>query len=373
MASALAERTLGSENIGMNPRLSTPHGDIPLPSFFPDATRAVVRSIDAQDLAMAGIEGIYVNALHLAHEPGLSVIDAARGVHRFMGWTGPAISDSGGYQVYSLIERSKSYGSITDEGFTYRLKPGDKKSLLTPEKCIENQFRLGTDAIICLDQCTHPKASPALQRESVDHTVAWARRSRTAYDRCAADPAFGGRRPLLFAVVQGGADPALRRRCAEGLLEAGFDGYGYGGWPVERDGSLVDMVEYTAGLLPRDKPLLALGIGGPLNILAARGFGYTMFDCTLPTRDARHERLYVFQGEPGPSSRDWHGYVQIGEEQYVRDQGPVEAGCDCACCRGYTRAYLHHLFAIEDVLAWRLATIHNLRFYARLFAKLRGA
>ncbi len=352
--------------------LATAHGELALPTFFPDATRAVVRSIDAEDLKAAGIGGIYVNALHLAHEPGLSVIDAARGVHGFMGWDGPVVSDSGGYQVYSLIERSKSAGSVSDEGFTYRLKPGDRKTLLTPEKCIEDQFRLGTDAIVCLDHCTHPKAPAAVQRESVDHTVAWARRSRAAYDRLAADPAYGGRRPLLFAVVQGGGDPALRRRCAEGLLAAGFDGYGYGGWPVERDGSLVDMVGVTAGLLPRDKPLLALGIGGPANILAARAAGYTMFDCTLPTRDARHERLYVFQRDPDPAAADWYAYVQIGEERYVRDQGPVEAGCDCACCRRYSRAYLHHLFAIEDVLAWRLATIHNLRFYSRLFEKLRA-
>ncbi len=353
--------------------MRTAHGDLPLPVFLPDATRAVVRAVDAADLEGAGIRGLMVNALHVAHRPGASVVEAAGGLHRFMGWRGPVFTDSGGYQAYSLTRENKALGSVSDEGFTYRFDRAEEKKLLTPEKSVERQLQLGTDVVITLDQCTHPGAPAAEQRESVRRTVAWGLRCRAEFARRLNDRPPAGEVPKLFAVVQGGDDPALRRECAEGLLAAGFDGYGYGGWPVDDDGGLVDAVGVTARLIPDGMPRLALGIGGPENVVAAHALGYRLFDCTLPTRDGRHGRLYTFRGGPAAGlAGDWCERVNIGNERFRRESGPVEAGCDCACCARYSRAYLHHLFAIKDAAALRLATIHNLRFFTRLFDRLRA-
>lgn len=353
--------------------LPTAHGELPLPAFLPDATRAVVRTVDAQDLEGAGIKGLMVNALHVAHRPGASLVEAAGGLHRFMGWRGPVMTDSGGYQAYSLTRENKALGSVSDEGFTYRFDRGDEKKLLTPEKAVERQLQLGTDVVITLDQCTHPDLPAAGQRESVQRTIAWGRRCKEAFARRLDAMRPEGVPPKLFAVVQGGDDPALRRECAEGLQAAGFDGYGYGGWPVDDDGRLVDAVGLTARLLPEGSPKLALGIGKPENIVDCRAMGYAIFDCTLPTRDGRHGRLYTFRhGAAPPLAGDWCERINIGNERFTRDGAPVEAECDCVACARYSRAYLHHLFAIQDAAALRLATIHNLRFFARLFDRLRA-
>jgi len=352
--------------------LSTPHGDLPLPAFLPDATRGVVRTLDAADLAATGIRALMVNALHLSHRPGASVVEALGGVHRFMGWDGPIVSDSGGYQALSLAAQSASLGRVSDEGLWYRFDKRDDKKLLTPEKCVERQLQLGSDVIIALDECTHPKAPAEAQRESVRRTLEWAERSKAELGRMS----LNGRRPRLFAVVQGGDDLALRRECAEGLLAVGFDGYGFGGWPVdEGGGKLLDSVAAVAAMLPAEAPKLALGVGRPDNVVAAWRAGYRIFDCTLPTRDGRHGRLYVFRGPAtaeAVAAPGFHDTIDISDERYVRDSAPPEPGCDCACCARYTRAYLHHLLAVGDATGARLATIHNLRFFARFFGLLGG-
>ncbi len=351
----------------MNRTLHTAHGEIKLPAFFPDATRGVVRSLDSSDVVGAGIHGLVVNALHLAREPGLSVIDSAGGIHEFMGWPGPILSDSGGFQAYSIISRSKSLGRITRDGFEVRPEPGGKRDLLTPEACIDRQFRLGVDVMMCLDYCTHPEAPETVQRESVDLTCAWAERCKLAFEVQLARLPEGRQQPLLFAVVQGGRSRELRKECADRLLEIGFDGFGFGGWPVDGNGGLEESVAYTAGLLPAGVPKMGLGIGAPENLAAAFEAGYRLFDCSLPTRDARRGRLFTRPGNNGPAER-----LDITAERYVRDGAPVESGCDCLTCREYTRSYLRHLFAVEDRLAWRLASIHNLRFYSRLLDGLRA-
>ncbi len=344
--------------------LNTSHGPVALPAFLPDATRAVVRTLSAADVAESGIRALMVNVLHLSSHPGTSIVAAAGGVHRFMGWERPIASDSGGFQVLSLIEESR-LGSVSARGFTYRMAKGQKKRLLTPEKCIQRQFRLGSDIMFCLDHCTHPKHPDEKQRESVDHTIRWARECREEFDRRC--ERLDGERPLLFAVVQGGPDASLRDRCAEALLEIGFDGYGYGGWPIDRSGDLVDMVEHVAGLIPAGTPLHALGVGKPESIARCVELGYTLFDCTLPTRDARHKRLYVFDG---PTGVEYH-HLHIGDDKHGRSIEPIDAACDCMTCRHHSRAYLHHLFTIRDPLAFRLATIHNLRFYSMVMERLR--
>ena len=354
--------------------LPTAHGELRLPAFLPDATRGVVRALDASDVAACGVQGLMVNALHLSSHPGTSVISALGGIHRFAAWDGPIASDSGGFQVFSLLERSPDLGSISDRGFTYRLDRGASRKTLTPEKCIQKQFQLGADIMFCLDHCTHPAQPSDVQRESVEHTVEWARRCREEFDRRAQASAGDERRPLLFAVIQGGDDPDRRHACAERLLEIGFDGYGFGGWPIDRAGGLVEMVEQVAGLVPEGIPKHALGVGKPENVVRGAGMGYDLFDCTIPTRDARHKRLYVFTDKPENvdlRADAFYRNLYMSDEKHTRDPRPLDENCDCLCCQSYSRAHLRHLFAVRDSAAYRLATIHNLRFYAQLMARLR--
>jgi len=354
--------------------LATAHGDLPLPAFLPDGTRGVVRSVDAQDLEASGIDALMVNILHLSRRPGPSLVGAVGGIHRFMSWTGPLASDSGGFQVLSLIASSQRGSSVSDRGFAYRVGSARKRHLFTPEKCIQMQFRIGADVMFCLDHCTHPRESRESQTASVERTIGWARRCREAFDRGLEARAVDGRRPLLFAVVQGGADLSLRERCAHALQEIGFDGYGFGGWPVGSDGGLVAEVGAVSELTPDDLPRHALGVGKPENLLAAHELGYDMFDCSIPTRDARRGRLYTLTcplEEAGSRSTGFYRYLYASDERYARDAGPLDEHCDCHCCLHYSRAYVHHLFSASDGLAYRLATMHNLRFYSRLMGQLR--
>lgn len=347
---------------------------MPVPTFIPDATRAVVRSIDSRDLESVSIRALMVNTLHLSTHPGVSTVASAGGVHKFMGWDRPVASDSGGFQVFSLISEDPSLGSVTDRGFTYRTARGGEKQTLTPDKCIERQFKIGSDIMFCLDYCTHPDAPKQMQEESVRLTVAWARRCKETFTRQVEQRRLNpSDRPLLFAVVQGGEAPALRRACAEQLLEIGFDGYGYGGWPISPSGGLVDAVGLVAELVPDGLPRHALGIGKPENVVCGAGMGYTTFDAVIPTRDARHKRLYVAVDNFASLNLrggEFYENLYIQDDKFVRDDRPVEEWCDCPCCTRYSRAYLHHLFSIGDTLALRLATMHNLRFYTRLSERL---
>ncbi len=350
--------------------LDTPHGALALPAFLPDGTRGVVRTVDGEDLARSGVRAVMVNSLHLGETPGMEAVRATGGIHRFMGWDGPVASDSGGFQAYSLQLAPGNLAKVTEDGFSYRFKPADRRRLLSAERCVRQQLRLGADVIFCLDECTHPDAPGDVQLASVERTLRWSRIGRATAD--AAAQRGEGERPLVFAVVQGGLDPELRRRCAEGLLEIGFDGFGYGGWPVDDDGHLVEMVSLVADLLPADAPKHALGIGRPENVVAAFRAGYTMFDCTLPTRNARRGALYVFTGEPIGTDGAFYRQLRIDSERFRRDARPLEEGCDCPTCTRFGRAYLAHLFAVGDALGLRLATLHNLRFYTRLMEALDG-
>jgi queuine tRNA-ribosyltransferase len=346
--------------------IQTAHGTLQCPAFLPDGTRGVIRALDASDVAACGIEAMMVNALHLSSHPGTTVVKQMGGIHAFMGWHKPVMSDSGGFQVFSLIAENPKSGSISKKGFVYRLDNG-KKQTLTPEKCIQKQFHIGADVMFCLDHCTHPNASVEEQQLSVKHTVAWAQQCRDEFDR---------RRnrdgTKLFGVIQGGMDFDLRKQCVAQMLEIGFDGFGFGGWPIADDGALVEAVAWVAELLPNDVPKHALGIGKLENVVRAFRLGYDTFDCTLPTRDARQKRLYVFHDAPDRVNldADFYRYLYVDDERHGRDSEPVDPTCDCLCCQNYSRAYLHHLFKINDTLAFRLATIHNVRFYARMMAQL---
>ncbi len=350
------------------------------PVFLPDATQGVVRSLDATDLLACHIQAVVMNTFHLMQHPGSSTIRSLGGLHKMSGWSGPIVTDSGGFQAYSLIHQNPKFGSISDKGITFQPEGSSRKYQLTPEKCVQLQYAYGSDVIICLDDCTHVDAPREDQESSVRRTIAWARRGKAEYSRLVeSSRLLDGNRPLLFAVVQGGGYLDLRKDCAQALLEIGFDGFGYGGWPFDVDGRLlVDLIGYTREIIPATYPMHALGIGHPANVVACYRLGYTLFDSAMPTRDARHARLYALtqplstglSASSGSAwqcfSGEWLEYVYIGDEKHIRSNQAVSPGCDCLCCRHYSLGYLHHLFKINDSLFFRLATLHNLRFMTQL-------
>lgn len=361
----------------VNSELTLPHGTLGLPAFLPDGTQGVVRAVSAEDLETARIPAVQMNVYHLMQRPGTSTIQALGGLHRMAGWSKPIFTDSGGFQVYSLIRQNPKAGTISDKGATFR--PGsDRKFILTPEKSIQLQFSYGADVLICLDDCTGPDDPPATQADSVRRTVRWAGECKETYLKLIDQKRLDAEsQPKLMAVVQGGLSPDLRRQCAEALLAIGFDAYGYGGWPLDNEGHLLeDVVGYVRELIPADFPLHALGIGHPANVLACVRMGYTLFDSTMPTRDARHGRLLVFTRDPIESSlfrgTDWFGYVYPGDDKHVKSAQPVSRFCDCPLCTRYSLGYLHHLFKLNDSLYFRLATIHNLRFMTQLMEGLHN-
>ncbi|MHB0856770.1 MAG: tRNA-guanine transglycosylase [Anaerolineae bacterium] len=351
-----------------------PHGRLQLPAFLPDATRGIVRSLDATDVASCGVQALVMNVFHLMQRPGSGAIRALGGLHNMFGWDRPILTDSGGFQAYSLIRQNPRQGSFTDQGLIFRPEGGTSKIKLTPEKSIQLQMQYGADIVVCLDDCTNVDAPLEVQRESVRRTIKWARRCKEEYLR-RLDVRTAGPRPLIMGVVQGGGVPELRRECAEALLEIGFDGYGLGGWPLDAQGNLLtEVIAYLRELLPHQYPLHALGVGHPQNILDAYRLGYDLFDSAMPTRDARHGRLLVYSAPPGQGSLSadkWFGYVYVQDERHIRDREPVSHYCDAICCQRYSRALLHHLFKIGDSLFFRLATLHNVRFITQLMERLR--
>ncbi|MCA9927461.1 MAG: queuine tRNA-ribosyltransferase family protein [Anaerolineales bacterium] len=355
--------------------MTLPHGTLRLPVFLPDGTQGVVRSVDTADLTTCGIQAVQMNGYHLMQRPGSSTIQALGGLHRMTGWSGPIFTDSGGFQIYSLLHQNEKLGSITDKGAVFRPEGGDRRYNLTPEKSIQLQMSYGADMVICLDDCTHVDAPMATQEASVRRTVAWAQRCKTEFERIVAQKGLGeGERPYLIAVVQGGNSHALRRECAEALLAIGFDGYGYGGWPLDGEGNLLtEMLAHTRQLIPRNFTLHALGVGHPANVVTCAQMGYEIFDSTMPTRDARHGRLLAFTVNPKttPLQGDWFEYVYIKDKKHIKNGRPVSPYCDCPVCLRYSLGYLHHLFKLNDSLFPRLATMHNLRFMTLMMENLR--
>ena len=359
--------------------LATTHGPIPFPSFLPDATLGAVRAVDGNDLVGCGIGAVVMNVYHLMQRPGSSTVKALGGLHRMAGWSGPIVTDSGGFQAYSLISENPKYGRIADDGIVFQPDGAERKFQLTPEKSIQLQYSFGADVLICLDQCTHPDAPLATQEESVRRTIAWAKRCKEEFGRLIGGrKAREGARPLLFGVIQGGASRELRRRCAEELLAIGFDGFGYGGWPLDGERRLLtEIIGYTRELIPVDVPMHALGVGHPLHIATCWGLGYGIFDSALPTRDARHGRLYTLR-LPQAVRRGvglgsgWFDALYIADAKHIKGTDPVDPACDCLCCANYSRGYLHHLFKTNESLYHRLATLHNLRAMVRLTDALRG-
>ena len=365
--------------IFMVKELNLPNGRIQLPLFLPDGTQGVVRSIDAADLETAQMQAVQMNVFHLMQKPGSSTIQALGGLHQMAGWQRPIFTDSGGFQVYSLLRQNAKIGSINDKGASFKPEGSDRKFNLTPEKSVQLQLSYGTDVVICFDDCTHVDDDFAEQEKSVKRTIAWAKRCKDEFVRIVEQKKWPDeKRPYLIGVVQGGSSKELRAQCAHELLEIGFDGYGYGGWPLDSDGNLLEeMVGYVRELIPNEFTLHGLGIGHPANVVKCTALGYNIFDSTMPTRDARHGRLYTYTVDPQTSKLDAAGnffkYSYIKDKKHVKANHPISEWCDCPVCSRYSLGYLHHLFKLNDNLYPRLATIHNLRFMTQLMENLRDA
>lgn len=339
-------------------------GKLPLPVFFPDATRGVIKSIDTKDLEETKTQGILVNTFHLWQNPGGNFFNDFGGIRKFMNWNGAVISDSGGFQVMSVIKKGIVQGKITDEGIAFH-KGRNKKLIFTPEESIKFQMSLGVDMVVVLDDFTGPEDNHKKALDTVERTISWAKRSKAEFEKiCKKKGLTKEDRPYLLGVVQGGEFMDLREYCTKELVKIGFDGLGWGGWPFNEGKINFKSAEVIAKNSPSDYLLYGLGIGKPEDIVECVKLGFTIFDCVLPTRDARHGRLYVWDDK-------FYSYYDAKKQKNEGDKNPVSASCDCLLCKNYSRAYLYHLFKIGDTTALRLATIHNLFFYSTLMEKLR--
>jgi len=331
-------------------RCRTAHGVFHTPAFMPVGTQATVKALTPEDLREMGAEIILSNTYHLYLRPGHERIQRLGGLHRFMHWDSPLLTDSGGFQVFSL----NSLVKVSEEGVQFQSHLDGSRHEITPETAVKVQEALGADIIMCLDECTPYPAGHEEAERSLELTLNWSRRCKDSHRR--EDQA-------LFGIVQGGMYPDLRKRCVEALGEMGFDGYALGGLSVgESKEMMLEVVSGTTPLLPPGQPRYLMGVGTPWDIAQAVLHGVDMFDCVLPTRNARNGMLFTKSGR-----------LVIRNARYADDGSPVEAGCSCYTCRHYSRAYLRHLYLAEEILAMRLNTIHNLHFYMTFMGEVRQA
>lgn len=362
-------------------KLSTPHGAIQTPFFMPIATYAAVKGLTPGEVKDLGAEIILSNTYHNYLRPGLEVIKKAGSLHKFMNWSGPILTDSGGFQIFSLAKMRK----LTDRGVEFQSHLDGSKHLLTPEKAVQIQKVLGSDIAMVLDVCP-PALAPATEiAKAVELTTKWAKRCLEAWNKVAPRLARGivrlgspqvlpeqGRRPSLFAIVQGGTLKKMREQSAKELVALPFDGYAVGGLAVgESREEMLKVLDFTVPLLPANRLRYLMGVGKPEEIVAAVKRGIDMFDCVIPTRNARHGTLFIYKNQN--LSGQFYQAVHITNEKFKKDFKPLDAKCDCYTCRNYSRAYLRHLFVSGELLGLRLATIHNVRFYLRLMEKIRFA
>jgi queuine tRNA-ribosyltransferase len=353
--------------------IETPHDVLNAPAFLPDATRGTVRMVDADDLRSAGVTGLMTSAFHLMTRPGARRLQRLGGLHRFNGWNGPIVTDSGGFQIFSLIRQDPRRGTIRPSGAIFREPQTGKRVTITPERSIRTQLAVGADVLIALDDCTGLTETREDLAASVERTIRWFGRARAELDAQLDQRRLEGPRPPLVGVVQGGSDHELRRRCAAALAELGADAFGFGGWPIDEGGALQrEQFEVLHDALPAGAPLFALGVGKPEHVVNVARLGRPIvFDCSLPTRDARRHRLLARRpAAPLESTPTFYDLVYILDAKHGSDPKPVSELCDAPCCRRYSRAYLHHLAKTGDALGQRLGTIHNLRFYTQLVEEL---
>jgi len=330
--------------------LITPHGNVPTPVFLPVGSQATVKTLTPEELKEIGIPMVLANTYHLYLRPGISVIEKMRGLHKFMAWDRPILTDSGGYQIFSLAALRR----VSDEGVLFRSHIDGSEHFLTPESTIQFQEALGADVIMTLDECPAHDDNLEKVQTAMTRTHQWAERCQRAQRH--SDQA-------LFAIVQGGVFPKLRHQSVKYLTSLGFSGYAIGGLSLgEPKETTLAMVEETVAFLPETKPRYLMGVGSPEDLLEGVARGIDMFDSVLPTRVARNGALFT-----------WQGRHNIRNAVYSRMDQPFAPGCDCSTCRTFSAAYLHHLFNCNELLGYRLATIHNLSFIHNLMQKIRNA
>ncbi|MBN2284245.1 MAG: tRNA guanosine(34) transglycosylase Tgt [Deltaproteobacteria bacterium] len=331
-------------------RIMTPHGTVETPVFMPVGTQGTVKSLTPERVRELGAEMILCNTYHLYLRPGHALIRDLGGLHHFMNWRGPILTDSGGFQIYSLSTLRK----MTEEGAEFQSHIDGSLHFLSPEKCIEIQEAIGSDIMMCLDECLPYPADHAHARRSLELTLRWARRCRETQKN--SDQA-------LFGIIQGGMYDDLRRNALDELQEIGFDGYALGGLSVGEPKEVMrSVVADTAPLMPADRPRYLMGVGTPEDIVESVARGVDMFDCVLPTRNARNGMLFTNQGK-----------IAIRNARYRTDDAPLDGDCDCYTCKHYSRAYLRHLYIAREILAIILNTIHNVRHFMRLMEQIREA
>jgi queuine tRNA-ribosyltransferase len=331
--------------------LRTAHGDVPTPAFMPVGTKGSVKSLDPDELRGLGTTILLGNTYHLHFRPGDDVVAELGGLHRFMGWNGPILTDSGGFQVFSLRD---TLIAVDDDGVTFRSVYDGRAARLTPELAAEIQGRLGSDVAMCLDICLPAAAPRSDLAEAVRRTTLWAERQR----RAARPPG-----QLLFGIAQGASDPELRQASIEQVVELGFDGYALGGLSVGEDrAEMFETTAWAAPLLPAGVPRYFMGIGDPEGVLEVIERGIDMFDCVLPTRTARTG-----------SALTWSGRLNLRNARFARDERPLDEGCPCPACTRFSRAYVRHLVNQRELLGLRLLSLHNLRFVLDLTAGARAA
>ncbi|MDP3235208.1 MAG: tRNA guanosine(34) transglycosylase Tgt [Myxococcales bacterium] len=331
-------------------RLHTPHGTIETPIFMPVGTAGSVKAVAPDDLRALEAQIILGNTYHLMLRPGEQLIGELGGLHRFISWERPMLTDSGGFQVYSLAEKRK----ITEEGATFQSHLDGAKHLLSPERSIEIQETLGADIMMAFDECPPSMSERGYLEPSLARTTRWLKRCVSAWSR---------RRSSLFGIVQGGLHEDLRKRHAEEICAIDLPGYALGGFAVgEKPVEMHAGVAFSAPLLPKDKPRYLMGVGTPLDLVTCVGSGIDMFDCVMPTRNARNGFLFTSQGK-----------LVIKHARYAKDERPLDPVCPCYTCKNFSRAYLRHLFVAGELVAMRLNTLHNLQFYLSLMTQAREA
>jgi queuine tRNA-ribosyltransferase len=337
----------GNARVG---KLKTAHGEISTPVFMPVGTQATVKALLPEDVWDTGSQIILCNAYHLFLRPGPDIVKAAGGLHQFMNWPGAILTDSGGFQIMSLAHLV----SITDQEAVFRSHIDGSLVRFSPEDSIRVQAALGADIIMCLDHLTGWPVSRGDAREAMERTLLWARRAKKVEI---------GTHQSLFGIVQGSVYPELRRHCALELGAMDFPGYAVGGLSVgESKQQFYDILHYTCEFLPASKPRYLMGVGHPVDLIEGVMAGIDMFDCVLPTRNARHGRAFTFAGP-----------LNLKNSKFATDFAPIEEGCDCRTCNSFSRAYVRHLFSAKESLAWTLVSIHNIRFFHRLMERTRQA
>jgi queuine tRNA-ribosyltransferase len=345
---------LSSSDGARRGRVTFARGIIDTPQFMPVGTYGTVKAMTPEELRQAGAQIVLGNTFHLMLRPGEEIVRALGGLHRFMHWDGPILTDSGGFQVWSLAQLRK----LSEEGVQFASPVNGDRILLTPERSIEVQLALGSDILMQFDECTPYPATQAVAAESLRLSARWGERCKTAYvqGRGAADSA-------LFGIVQGGVYAELRSESLQRLTEVGFDGYALGGLSVgETEAERLGVLDAIAAALPAAQPRYVMGVGTPRDLVQAVGRGVDLFDCVMPTRNARNGHLFTTQG-----------VVRIRNARHRQDPAPLDPACACYTCANYSRAYLHHLDRCNEILGSRLNTTHNLHYYLQLMARMRAA